>query len=323
MASLTISCSLLCDRTLGRKKGSAPLVLKRDHWRVSKDAPAENWEVDEVKTIHATTESLVVRAQIRRPLGKPLDAVLKLDPLGQREKAVRNELEAYRSLPELQGNILPKLYGCFGAVVNSTMVTCLVLEYCGSPLEQNLSEINHPLLTNVMVSAATIHAHGRTHGDICAPNILICDEDPVNPVFIGLEFSKPHVCGARIKAIQGHIAPTVEEYGCPELHDLLCRLEIWKPAGLLFDGVNIAKESIHNVEGITYFISKWVSPERRRVLEERAQQLWKELCQERILTYGTEIPAGTPFVVDDICAHFDLDYLKAIGLRRTIARIPE
>ncbi|KAJ7179604.1 hypothetical protein C8R46DRAFT_1074237 [Mycena filopes] len=277
MTSLTIACSLLCDRTLRRKKGAAPLVLKRAHAQVPEGAAEENWEVHEVKTIHATTESLVVRAKIHRSQGETLDAVIKLDPTGQREKGFLRELETYLSVPELQGNVLPKLYGCFSAVINSNVVTCLVLEYCGDPMREGLEEVIHPFLSEILSFVSTLHRHGRTHGHIRQRHILV---DGESPVLIDLELSEPHVCGVRIRTIPGYIAPTVEEYGCPELHSLLCCMGVWKPSGLLFE---------------------LASTEERTMMEQEAQVLWKQLCQERMETYGTDIHSQCKVRLD-LCA---------------------
>ncbi|KAJ7502494.1 hypothetical protein B0H11DRAFT_1712691 [Mycena galericulata] len=187
----------------------------------------EEWIVKNVERIRLDTLSFVFRATIYRPDNLPLDAVLKLDPTGERQEAFLKEAQAYQTIGQkLQGSILPVFYGCFHAQVGATMVTCVAIEFCGEPLEKPLHEIENPLLSELLLYVGAMHHHGMSHGDIYPRNILVYDE---HPVLIDLETAESHTCGLRMKAVPGAMRPTVEEYGCAELHSLVCRMGIWKP----------------------------------------------------------------------------------------------
>ncbi|KAJ7502464.1 hypothetical protein B0H11DRAFT_2223377 [Mycena galericulata] len=282
MTSLTIQCSLPGDRRMKRQRG-LPLTLQLVG---DPGYEEEEWIVKNVERIRITALSFVSRATIYRPDNLPLDAVLKLDPTGERQEAFMKEAQTYQTIGQkLQGSILPVFYGCFQAQVGATMVTCVATEYCGEPMEQALHEIDNPFLSKLLLYVVAMHHNGMSHGALYPRNIRVCHG---RPVFIDLELSKSHKCGLRMKIIPGAMWPTVEEYGCPELHDLVCRMRLWKPDTLHFCVHDIVKSSIHSVDDIIHFTPKYHGPEQRKIWEDKAARLYEELCEERLLTYGTD-----------------------------------
>ncbi|KAJ7502462.1 hypothetical protein B0H11DRAFT_1854645 [Mycena galericulata] len=236
--------------------------------------------------LHVGTQSLVFRANIIRPDDTPLDAVLKLDPTGERNEAFVKEAEAYQGIgKDLQGDILPVFYGCFQTRIGATTVTCVALEYCGEPMQESLYKIRNPFRGELLLCVLAMHHKGMSHGDLYERNILVYHG---HPVLIDLESSQVHKCGLRMKTVPGAMRPTVEEYGCPELHDLVSRMGIWKPDTLHFLARDIDKSSIHSVDDIKYFIPKYFDDEDRQRWEGKADALYKELYAERLLTYGTD-----------------------------------
>ncbi|KAJ7502463.1 hypothetical protein B0H11DRAFT_1633842, partial [Mycena galericulata] len=146
--------------------------------------------------------------------------VLKVDPTGERQDSFVKEAEAYQGKGrELQGDILPVFYGCFQTRIGSTLVSCLVTEYCGEPMQNSLDEMNSRFRRELLLNVLTMHHQGMSHGDLYERNILVKNG---HPVLIDLELSEDHKCGLRLKTVLGAMRPTVEEYGCPELHDLVC-----------------------------------------------------------------------------------------------------
>jgi tRNA A-37 threonylcarbamoyl transferase component Bud32 len=85
-------------------------------------------------------------------------------------------------------------------------------------------ESNHLLSSELVDAVDRLHLHGVSHGDLYERNILSHDG---RPILIDIEKMQTHSCGRRMIVLQGAIAPTVEEFGCPELHDFIMRCGLW------------------------------------------------------------------------------------------------
>ncbi|KAJ7689122.1 hypothetical protein B0H17DRAFT_937566 [Mycena rosella] len=72
--------------------------------------------------------------------------------------------------------------------------------------------------------------HGLRHGNLHERNVLVHNG---HPRIIDLESADAHDCGIRMTVIPGATAPTAEEFGCDELHNLIKRMFIWRPGLLL------------------------------------------------------------------------------------------
>ncbi|KAJ7090943.1 hypothetical protein B0H15DRAFT_948694 [Mycena belliarum] len=130
------------------KREPGALVLKRV-FDFEPQVREEEWTVNDVEAIQEGTRFWVFRAQIIRPAGVALDAVLKIDPTGECEAACKNELKVYQTKGKvLQGTALPIFYGCFQVRIGEAMVTCLAMEHCGEPLKKNFDELDADLIGN-------------------------------------------------------------------------------------------------------------------------------------------------------------------------------
>ncbi|KAJ7122037.1 hypothetical protein C8R43DRAFT_1136312 [Mycena crocata] len=298
MTSLTISCALTCDSQMKRPPG--PLTLTRVI-AFEGESVEEPWNVTKVEPILTGGLSFVFRAKILPPNKELRHVVLKVDPTGEREKAFLKELEAYQtSGSELQGWILPRFHGCFQVDIGQTTVTCLAMEYRGEPMQRALdwTQLDDNFLSELLSNVAEMHKRGMTHGDLYERNILVNgasenEDDHLlhgHPVLIDLEFTESHTCHRRMELVPGAIMPTVEEYGCAELHNLILRLGLWKSDTLHFCATYIKKKRIDSVEDLTWAIPEEYGhdSERRRRLEAKANLLYNELCDERLLTYGAK-----------------------------------
>ncbi|KAJ7090946.1 hypothetical protein B0H15DRAFT_907006 [Mycena belliarum] len=289
MTTLTINCALQlrCDRLMNRKAG--PLVLKRVKSDFDSEPPAaeEEWTVDsDVETIQSGPRFFVFRAQIIRPAGAALDVVLKIDPTGACEAACKNEAKVYQEAKILRGNALPFFYGCFQVRIDAAMVTCLAIEHCGEPLQTNFRDLDYAFACKLLRTVAALHACGLTHGDLHPRNVrVMCD----TPVLIDLESSESHTCGLRMMVVPGTTRPTAEEYGCAELHSLVWRMGLWATDKLGIDTIMLDKDSVRTVDDLTRWIPgpEQCDPDYRRYLGELAEHLFEELCEERMLTWGT------------------------------------
>ncbi|KAJ7141128.1 hypothetical protein C8R44DRAFT_931478 [Mycena epipterygia] len=159
----------------------------------------------------------------------PLDAVLKIDHTGQREQEFIDEAEAYSDFVfKLQGDLVPRFYGSFQTHLNSKLITCTVTQYCGEPMRPPFTWPRPPSSasrTKLILAVDRLHERGASHGDLSERNILVKDG---NPVLVDLEKTTRHKCERRMVMIQGVIAPTPEEFGCPELYSLIARKGLWK-----------------------------------------------------------------------------------------------
>ncbi|KAJ7090937.1 hypothetical protein B0H15DRAFT_249934 [Mycena belliarum] len=293
MTTLTINCTLDCDHLMKRQPGA--LVLKRVlDFEPPQVCHEEEWTVDEAETIHTGNRYVVLRAQIIRPTGVALDAVLKIDPTGECEAACKNELKVYQTKGRrLQGTALPEFYGCFQVRIGAAMVTCLAMEHCGEPLEKDFDKLDPTFAVKLLSVVGRFHGCGLTHGDLYPRNVRVVDD---TPVLIDFESSESHTCGLRMMVIPGTTIPTPEEFGCAEMHDLIYRMSVWKRELLSFSTFCIKKDSIGSAEDIKRFIWKgYKSGWQRQRLELQAERSYKELCKERILTWGTDKVSGMCF----------------------------
>ncbi|KAJ7090935.1 hypothetical protein B0H15DRAFT_884280 [Mycena belliarum] len=283
MTTLTINCTLNCDRLMKREPGA--LALKRV-FDFEPQVREEEWTVNDVEAIQEGTRFWVFRAQIIRPAGVALDAILKIDPTGECEAACKNELKVYQTKGKvLQGTALPKFYGCFQVRIGAAMVTCLAMEYCGEPLKKNFDELDADLTGKLLIAVVALHGWGLTHGDLYPRNVRVADN---TVVLIDFESSESHTCGRRMKIAPGATMPTPEEFGCAELHRLAFRMGMWKSNYLAFNSVCFNKDSIRSVEDLKCLIWEENQPEwEKDNLEQEAEFLFEELCEERMLTWGT------------------------------------
>ncbi|KAJ7646612.1 kinase-like domain-containing protein, partial [Roridomyces roridus] len=149
-----------------------------------------------------------------------VDVVLKMDVVGGRRPVLLKEASIYKGDGRaIQGDMLPVFYGCFEVQIEFTTVTCLVLEYCGEPMEKPFRDTELAFLNEILLALRAMHRQGITHGDLHPRNILNCNGQPV---FVDLELAKlGHKCGTRIKLVPRALVPSVQEYGCAEMHDLI------------------------------------------------------------------------------------------------------
>ncbi|KAJ7090938.1 hypothetical protein B0H15DRAFT_250097 [Mycena belliarum] len=160
------------------------------------------------------------------------------------------------------------------------------MEYCGEPLEKPFDELDPAFAVKLLSAVGRFHGCGLTHGRLRPRHVRVVDD---TPILIDFQASESHICGLRMMVIPGTTIPTPEEFGCAEMHDLVCRMAVWERETLRFSTKSIRKESIWSVEDIKRFIWKgYQSGWERNRLELEAEHLYKELCKERILTWGTD-----------------------------------
>ncbi|KAJ7141107.1 hypothetical protein C8R44DRAFT_974721 [Mycena epipterygia] len=221
-----------------RRVDGSDLVLEAVYLFDGDDEPNPNelWEIAKAELIQMNNSSSVFRATITSTCltaPTPLDAVLKIDHTGQREQEFIKEVaEAYSDFVfKFQGDLVPRFYGSFQTHLNSKLITCTVTRYCGEPMETSLHMATAAFKTKLILAVDRLQERGASHGDMSERNILVKDG---NPGLIDLEKTTRHKCERRMVMIQGVIAPTPEEFGCPELYSLIARMEFWKDPNVVF-----------------------------------------------------------------------------------------
>jgi hypothetical protein len=153
MTTLTINCSLHCDKLMERPPG--PLVFDRVFLFAGEPEPdtEDPWSIDSARLIQNNERSSVFRAELIRPNQQPEKVVLKIDPTGRREAEFITEAAAYETgAKELQGDIVPLFYGTFQTDIGNVVVTCTIIEYCGEPMEYALRDSDPGFLYVVRIS---------------------------------------------------------------------------------------------------------------------------------------------------------------------------
>lgn len=133
MAQLTLDS----DLDLGTE---TPLILHS----VSTYAPPDvKLIVEGVRLLHKGDRFTVFRGTLLPPDGSdPFDVVLKTH-YGSCPDELAHEAELYETtLESLQEVSIPLYYGIFETVVHSGKLTCIVLEYCGTPVGDRLKDLS-------------------------------------------------------------------------------------------------------------------------------------------------------------------------------------
>ncbi|KAJ7233906.1 hypothetical protein C8J57DRAFT_1090135 [Mycena rebaudengoi] len=212
-----------------------PLVFDRVFLFAGEPEPdtEDPWSIDSARLIQINERSSVFRAELIRPNQQPEKVVLKIDPTGRREAEFITEAAAYETgAKELQGDLVPLFYGTFQTDIGNVVVTCTIIQYCGEPMEYALRDSDPDFLTQLVRVVDRLHRHGLSHGDLYERNILVKDG---RPILIDLESLETHPCARRMNLLQGVLEPTVEEFGCPEMHDLILRCGAWRSGTCFVD----------------------------------------------------------------------------------------
>ncbi|TFY63650.1 hypothetical protein EVG20_g6230 [Dentipellis fragilis] len=186
-------------------------------------------------TLQASGNSTVYKGKLRI-IGATVDrdAVCKItkDNL-ESTTQMENEATIYNTrLKGLQDSIVPIFYGFYkgsyqleGRIIK---FSCIVLEYCGSPIEVEFEELSDALKSKIVDCMVGIHKAGIQHKDFRERNVLITPGgDDVR--IIDFDRASIHQCRRRLKMGIDHYEPLDGDFGCDELHFMGQLLDIWTP----------------------------------------------------------------------------------------------
>ncbi|TDL24735.1 hypothetical protein BD410DRAFT_850962 [Rickenella mellea] len=156
-----------------------------------------------------------------------VDVVMKVDFCNARHGDLVQEAKYYETQAKaLQGKTVPLFYGIYSATIEHQLITGLVLEYCGEPMETSLEEASEIFSFEVAKLLMALHSASLQHNDITEGNIVVKDGVPR---LIDLGTATLHDC-KRTKPIKlDEERPSMLEFGCRELHNFASQQGIWEP----------------------------------------------------------------------------------------------
>lgn len=170
-----------------------------------------------------------------------------------------HEAEVYTTkLAELQGSVVPRFYGYYvGSFLyypgRTCAVACMLLEPCGGPAVELLSETcrrklryavhvwpfgrvrsksdNLPAYSlNVMNAMIKIDVHGVQHNDFSARNVLASGpEEDARVSIIDFEDATSHVCERNLRIKMHTYPPNRVDFNCDELFNIAPDYYVWTP----------------------------------------------------------------------------------------------
>ncbi|THH19706.1 hypothetical protein EUX98_g8718 [Antrodiella citrinella] len=156
---------------------SGHLASQLDNFPTCQVRPSHNYpfllspqEIEVTETLYSSERTAVYAATCK----DGTELALKFTNLHD----IAVESGVYDTLQELQGSVLPKLYGVFmGKDEEGGLVPCLVLERFGNRLECPFHELPKPEKAKLLNKVVTAHHAGLFHLDFAERNILVKDGD--------------------------------------------------------------------------------------------------------------------------------------------------
>ncbi|TDL16552.1 hypothetical protein BD410DRAFT_755325 [Rickenella mellea] len=197
--------------------------------------------------IHRGNGIRVSRGKLHRE-GDTLDVAVKFDFYKTRHADLVEEASLYeKQAKAAQGTALPVFYGIYHGTVDSRSITCLILEYCGSPMENSLDEASEEFSFKVAKRLMTLHSAGLQHNDISESNIVVNNDEPR---LIDLGHATLHTCKRTLDIEPNELRPTMLKFGCRELHNFASQQGIWEPTDIFYHGSVIPKKLLKSMEDL-------------------------------------------------------------------------
>lgn len=112
--------------------------------------------------------------------------VVKVAPWKTERRMLQMEADIYKTLLDLQGRCIPRIFGFFG----SEHLKALIMEYLG-PIVENVLDLSLDQRHQLLEELCLIHARGIVLGDLRAANIVLKNG---SPHFIDFSHAREHQC---------------------------------------------------------------------------------------------------------------------------------
>ncbi|RPD70707.1 hypothetical protein L226DRAFT_574597 [Lentinus tigrinus ALCF2SS1-7] len=211
---------------------------------------------------------------------------------GERQVEVLQEADLYNTkLLDLQGKVVPVMYGCYIDVTDEGPTGVLILQYCGVPLTYELTNYELTVKHQAVNALLAIHKAGVEHNDFAERHIVVSKSPEGAPHVRIVDFgmAREHSCSVKRDAITAYeIAPPLQEFLCDELYSACDdRADIWLPRyAKLFGSLILIKHAV-SVESLlehARYIPEWADKARaRQVAQNEIDDLAEERRQREIL----------------------------------------
>ncbi|TDL13711.1 hypothetical protein BD410DRAFT_797542 [Rickenella mellea] len=218
-----------------------------------------------------------------------LDVAVKFDFYKTRHADLVEEATLYEKYAKAaQGTALPVFYGIYHATVRGRPVTCLALEYCGSPMETWLDDESEEFCFKVAKLLMVLHSAGLQHNNIESSIVVKNGE----PRLIDLGTATPHTCERTMDIVPNELRPSLLKFGCRELHDFASRQGIWEPTDIFYHGSTIPKQFVTSVDSLIAMTSPHLleTAEDREKIYSEAREILRRLG----VTEGEAISRDVP-----------------------------
>ncbi|GBE89721.1 hypothetical protein SCP_1700450 [Sparassis crispa] len=184
--------------------------------------------------------SVIYTATLQIP-NQPAQAVICKVVLGKRGVArLRNEVDMYWRIAELQGDVVPRCFGLFEGELEDGPSACLVLQDCGERLYKEFFATSWTFRYDLIIAMSKIHNAGVAHRDFAPRNIVVSNDN--KPFIIDFDRAKKHDCYAATDIIFNTPEPREMRDQCQELW-LACKsVDVWKPRSLRYMGYFVPLE---------------------------------------------------------------------------------
>ncbi|KAJ8462733.1 hypothetical protein ONZ45_g17826 [Pleurotus djamor] len=229
----------------GRSVDESDLTFSRVIIQADRDSPGpdEVYRAESPELIYAGKDTTVFRAVVRTNKHDEFaHAVLKMDVEARlpRNEEYRREFENYNAVFDIQGTVVPICYGLYEAVVYGKLVSVLVLDDCGEPVRYDTKKVRLDVRKSIFSLVTCLHGFGYEHNDLTPGNILTTEEGHI--FLTDLEDIRPHKCGVPPVLTVGDFTPSLQEFGCIELHKIARHLKLWEPPTIDFYGFDVPVE---------------------------------------------------------------------------------
>ena len=228
--------------------------------------------------LHETRTTDVFRGQLEEPCHGSTDIVCKLAYGLNNVKKLEREARLYEGkLKALQKTVVPTCHGYFVGHTEEGIIGCLVLDYCGEPVDlvfsalprnfrcvsilEAMSDSQCVYRLDLVDAICHIHEAGIVHNDFAERNVL--DHNGV-PIIIDFEDAIEEVCSCKMEIIENALSPHPADFDCKELFDVCQDLGVWKPCASLHL-YPVPRSPAHTYPALVFYGRQYVDvPPRRR-----------------------------------------------------------
>ncbi|KAH9922679.1 hypothetical protein B0H21DRAFT_765855 [Amylocystis lapponica] len=234
----------------------------------------------------------VFRATLHRGNKRVADVVCKFTYGKRTLERLRHEAAIYRDqLKDLQGKIVPKLYGLYeGEMDDEELSGCLITQYCGKhPNSMPFCGTSWQSKSSVLLALLKIHKAGVQHGDFFEDNVVYTPKG--HPRIVDFGGAEAHTCDWTMQSVFHSQDPHPTDFpACKELDNNWNELAVWTPRDIMYLHIVRPVEYAESAEKLASLAPETMNPNEALSLAECAidefYKLWNARNRERYIYLG-------------------------------------